>query len=46
MRTCGTSAVTCIGVAEDVDDETLKPAQEEMDSKNRDVVIDCNQPHT
>lgn len=35
-----------IGVAEDVDDETLKPALEEMDSKNRDVVIDRNHPHT
>lgn len=34
-----------IGVAEDVDDETLKPAPEEMDSKNRDVVID-RPPHT
>lgn len=35
-----------IGVAEDVDDETLKPALEEMDSKNWDVVIDRSHPHT
>lgn len=35
-----------IGVAEDVDDETLKPALEEMDGKNWDVVIDRRHPHT
>lgn len=35
-----------IGVADDVDDETLKPALEEMDGKNRDVVIDRRHPHT
>lgn len=35
-----------IGVAEEVDDETLKPALEEMDAKNWDVVIDRRHSHT
>lgn len=35
-----------IGVAEDVDDEMLNPALEEMDSKNWNVAIDRSHPHT
>lgn len=34
-----------IGVAEEVDDEMLKPALEEMDAKNWDVVIDRRHDH-